>query len=164
MLLTVVLGKYRIKLMISVEFFLAVFFGWLVFITWLLLKTRAHYFRLVDTTKKIKIDEVLDFLLAEQKKEKEKIELIKKTLEEEINRSKIYLQKINLIRYQPFERGEDSSFVITFLDGENNGLVMNFLYTKEGLRVYTKKVFQGKGKDYPLTEEEEKAVKSAKNI
>jgi len=145
--------------MISLEFLLAIFFGWLIFITWLLLKTRAHYFRLVDATKKIKIDEVLDFLLTEQKKEKEEIELIKKNLEEEIKRSKIYLQKVNLIRYRPFEKGEDSSFVIALLDGGNNGLVMNFLYTKEGLRVYTKKVFQGKGKDYPLTEEEEKAVK-----
>jgi len=148
--------------MISVEFFLAIFFGWLIFITWLLLKTKAHYFRLVERTKKQKIDEVLDFLLEEQKKEKNEIEVIKKNLEEQIRKSKIYLQKVNLVRYHPFEKGEDSSFVLALLDGKDDGVVINFLYTKEGLRVYTKKVVGGKGKDYPLTEEEENAIKLVK--
>jgi len=145
--------------MIPLELFLAIFFGWLIFVTWLLLKTRNHYFRLVERTGRQKIDEILDLLLNQQKEQRREIESIKKRLEEEINKSKFHLQKTNVVRFQPFEKGGDTSFVMALLDGKDNGLVINFLYTKEGLRVYTKNVVEGKGKDYPLTEEEEKAIK-----
>jgi len=150
--------------MISLELFLAIFFGWLIFITWVLFNTRNHYFRLTETTGKEKIDEILNSLLDFQKRQKEEIEIIKKKLEKQIEESKYHLQKINLVRFQPFEKGGEASFVIALLDEKTNGLVINFLYTKEGLRVYTKKVIEGKGKDYPLTEEEEKAVKSNQSV
>jgi len=145
--------------MISLELFLAIFFGWLIFITWLLFNTRSHYFRLTETSGKVKIDEILNSLLDFQKQQKEEIEIIKKKLEQQIEKSKYHLQKINIVRFHPFEKAGDPSFVIAFLDEKRNGIVINFLYTKEGLRVYTKELREGKGESYPLTEEEEKAIK-----
>jgi hypothetical protein len=145
--------------MISLELFLAIFFGWLIFITWLLFNTRSHYFRLTETTGKVKIDEILNSLLNFQKQQQEEIEIIKKKLEQQIEKSKYHLQKINIVRFHPFEKAGDPSFVIAFLDEKRNGIVINFLYTKEGLRVYTKELREGKGESYPLTEEEEKAIK-----
>jgi len=144
--------------MISLEFFLAIFFGWLIFISWLLFNTRKHYFRLTETTGKIKIDEILNSLLDYQKKQTEEIEIIKKKLEKQIEESKYHLKKINIVRFRPFEKAGDPSFLIAFLDEKRNGIVINFIYTKEGLRVYTKEVKEGKGESYPLTEEEKKAV------
>jgi len=148
--------------MISLELFLAIFFGWLIFITWLLFNTRSHYFRLTETSGKVKIDEILNSLLDFQKQQKEEIEIIKKKLEQQIEKSKYHLQKINIVRFHPFEKAGDPSFVIAFLDEKRNGIVINFLYTKEGLRVYTKELREGKGESYPLTEEEEKAIQSVK--
>jgi len=148
--------------MISLELFLAIFFGWLIFITWLLFNTRSHYFRLTETSGKVKIDEILNSLLDFQKQQKEEIEIIKKKLEQQIEKSKYHLQKINIVRFHPFEKAGDPSFVIAFLDEKRNGIVINFLYTKEGLRVYTKDIKEGKGESYPLTEEEEKAIQSVK--
>jgi hypothetical protein len=145
--------------MISLELFLAIFFGWLIFITWLLFNTRSHYFRFTETTGKVKIDEILNSLLDFQKQQQEEIEIIKKKLEKQIEKSKYHLQKINIVRFHPFEKAGDPSFVIAFLDEKRNGIVVNFLYTKEGLRVYTKELREGKGESYPLTEEEEKAIK-----
>jgi len=145
--------------MISLELFLAIFFGWLIFITWLLFNTRSHYFRLTETSGKVKIDEILNSLLDFQKQQKEEIEIIKKKLEQQIEKSKYHLQKINIVRFHPFEKAGDPSFLIAFLDEKRNGIVINFLYTKEGLRVYTKELREGKGESYPLTEEEEKAIK-----
>ena len=145
--------------MISLELFLAIFFGWLIFITWLLFNTRSHYFRLTETSGKVKIDEILNSLLNFQKQQQEEIEIIKKKLEQQIEKSKYHLQKINIVRFHPFEKAGDPSFVIAFLDEKRNGIVVNFLYTKEGLRVYTKELREGKGESYPLTEEEEKAIK-----
>lgn len=159
--MTVVIDKYKIRLMISLELFLAIFFGWLIFITWILFNTRSHYFRLTETTGKIKIDEVLNSLLDSQKKQKEEIEIIKKKLEKQIEESQYYLKKINIVRFHPFEKANDPSFVIAFLDEKKNGIVINFLYLKDSLRVYTKEIKEGKGKVYPLTEEEEKVIKSS---
>ena len=160
-LLTLTPKKYTIVFMISLEFFLAIFFGWLIFITWLLFNTRNHYFRLTEATGKIKIDEILNSLLDSYKKQKEEIEIIKKKIEKQIEESKYHLKKINIVRFHPFEKAGDPSFVLAFLDEKRNGIVINFLYTKEGLRVYTKEVKEGKG-NYPLTEEEEKAINLVK--
>jgi len=147
--------------MIFLEFFLGIFLGWLIFITWILFKTRNHYFQLTKASGKIKIDEILNSLLDFQKKQGEEIEIIKKKLEKQIEESKNHFQKINIVRFHPFEKTGDPSFVIAFLDGKINGIVINFLYTKEGLRVYTKEIKEGKG-SYPLTEEEKKAIKLVK--
>jgi len=91
------------------------------------------------------------------------IDIIKKKLEKQIEESKYHLKKINIVRFHPFEKAGDPSFVLAFLDEKRNGIVINFLYTKEGLRVYTKEIKEGKG-NYPLTEEEEKAINLVKTI
>ena len=51
---------------------------------------------------------------------------------------------------------------LALLDKEDSGLIINFIYTHEGVRVYTKKVKQGKGEEYQLSEEEQRAIKESK--
>lgn len=132
-----------------------IFFIWLVFLTGIVLKTKAHYNNLISKTRKQKIDEILDELLIFNKKAKEDLEIIKKE-------SSLHIQKIGLIRFNPFERsGGDKSFVISFLNHENSGIVINFIYTRDGLRVYSKKVKDGKGEEYNLSEEEKKAIEKS---
>ena len=122
-----------------------IFFVWLSFMRWTVYKLRNHYFNLISRTKKEKIDEILDELLQTDKKIGLGLEEVKKELKEEIKRSELHIQKIGLIRFNPFERiGGEQSFVISLLNKENTGILVNFIYTKEGLRVYTKKVKQGK--------------------
>jgi len=134
---------------------LALFFIWLVFLTGVVLKTKAHYNNLISKTRKQKIDEILDELLIFNKKAKEDLEIIKKD-------SSLHIQKVGLVRFNPFERmGGEKSFVISFLNHENSGIVINFIYTRDGLRVYSKKVKDGKGEEYNLSEEEEKAIEKS---
>ncbi len=147
-------------IMLSYAIFFIIF--WLIFLTLVFFKLRNHYYRLISRTKKTNLDDILDLILQQNKKNQLEIEVIKKKLLEEIDNSKSHLQKIGLVRFNPFERsGSDQSFVISFLDQENNGIILNFIYTKEGLRVYTKKVEKGKGKEYPLTEEEKKVIEKS---
>lgn len=74
------------------------------------------------------------------------------------------LHRIGIIRFNPFKDvGGDQSFAIALLNGKNNGLVISSLYTKEGTRVYSKSIAGGKSEKYPLTEEEEEAIKIANN-
>lgn len=125
-------------------------------------KTKAHYDKLIIRTRKESIDEILDILLDNQKKLTEENISLKKELREEILSSRLHIQKIGLVRFNPFERmGGEQSFIVALLDEEKNGLTLNFIYTKEGLRVYTKKIKNGKGKDYDLSEEEKKAIEKS---
>ncbi|MBI3366530.1 DUF4446 family protein, partial [Candidatus Roizmanbacteria bacterium] len=139
-----------------------VFFVWLCILSWVVFKVRNHYFNLISRTKKARIDEILDELLTTDKKITFELEEVKRDLIEEIKKSQFHIQKIGLIRFNPFERiGGEQSFVIAFLDKENNGIIVNYIYTREGLRVYTKKVKSGKGEEYELSEEEQKAIKNS---
>jgi hypothetical protein len=144
------------------KIFLFIFFGWLIFLSYLVFKIKNHYNRLISQTRKEKLDEILDLLLDQDKKLLNQIELIKKELNNQVNLSRFYFQKIGLVRFNPFERQEGKqSFVIALLDRENSGIVLNFIYTRDGLRVYTKKVVQGKGEEYQLTDEEKKAIEKS---
>lgn len=96
-------------------------------------------------------------------KNSQEIVKLKKEVEKIIKDSVVYFKKVGLIRFNPFGRTEgEKSFVIALLDGVNNGLVINFIHTHEGIRIYAKKVKEGKGEEYPLAEEEKQAVEKAK--
>jgi hypothetical protein len=72
------------------------------------------------------------------------------------------LHKTGLVRFNPFkEVGGDQSFAIALLNGKNTGIVISSLYTREGTRIYAKAILAGKSEKYPLTEEEEQAIKIA---
>jgi len=140
-----------------------VFFGvlsaWLVVLSVIVFKLKNHYYNLISSTKKEKLDDILDWLIKTDKKNEIEIIELKKQLEQEISLSKLHIQKIGLVRFNPFERlGGEQSFVVALSDQEKNGLLLNFIYTKEGLRVYTKRVKKGKGEEYELSVEEQKAM------
>jgi hypothetical protein len=72
------------------------------------------------------------------------------------------VHKVGVIRFNPFkDLGGDQSFSIALLDGQNNGVVISGLHTREGNRVYAKPVEKGKAVKHPLTEEEVEAIKRA---
>ena len=137
-------------------------FLWLLILTYILFKLKTHYFNLVSRTGKNKIDDILDSLINDKKNVELELESLKKDLHENISKSNFFIRKVGVVRYNPFGRvGNDQSFVLSLLNSENSGLLINFIYTSDGLRVYTKKVTSGKGNDYQLSEEEEKAIKES---
>ncbi len=140
----------------------ATFFLWISFLTYFVFKTRQHYFGLTKRTRKNTIDEILDSLLEDDRRLQKETEEIRKQLKEIIEKSRFYFQKMGLIRFNAFGKtGSDQSFALALLDKEDNGLIINFIYTHDGVRVYTKKIKQGKG-DYQLSEEEERVIKESK--
>lgn len=139
---------------------------WLAVLTFFIFRISRHYQNLVRRTQKRSIDEILNTLLANDKKFEDELNKSKKEIAQMAVESVGHLQRIGLIRFNPFKIwGTDQSFVLALLDKENNGVVINFIYTKEGLRVYTKKVKTGKGREYDLSDEEKKAIeKSSENL
>lgn len=97
------------------------------------------------------------------KKLKESHEEISRGLKELKEENKKNLQKIGMVRYNPFqESGGEQSFSIAVLDGNNNGFVMTSLHYRESNRVYAKPIEQGKSK-YQLSKEELEAINKAIN-
>ena len=71
------------------------------------------------------------------------------------------IQKVGIIRFNPFEgAGGNQSFSLAILDQKDDGLVISSYHSKESTRIYAKPIRQGESK-YPLTKEEEKAIKKA---
>lgn len=75
--------------------------------------------------------------------------------------SKLHIQKIGLVRYNPFSNvGGDQSFSLALLDNDNTGVVITSLYAENGNRIYGKEIEKGKS-EYTLSEEEQKAINKA---
>jgi len=73
------------------------------------------------------------------------------------------IHKVGVVRYNPFnDIGGNQSFVIALLDGDKSGVIITSLHMREGTRIFSKAVFEGKSPKGSLTEEEEKAIKIAK--
>jgi hypothetical protein len=71
-------------------------------------------------------------------------------------------QKIGFVRYNPFDdAGGNISFVLSLLNGHDDGVVISSLHGRDGTRVYAKSVRSGKSESQ-LTEEEEQAIKDAR--
>jgi len=90
------------------------------------------------------------------KKVSDELEALKK-------QSKFSIQKFGIIRFNPFkEVGGDQSFSLALLDDNDNGAVITSYYTRKGNTVYGKPIRAGKS-EYPLSDEETKAIETAKN-
>ena len=112
--------------------------------------------------KRKKEPEDLREVLGQLRELKENFEKILAEFENLKKENKFNLQKVGLVRFNPFkEVGGNQSFSIALLDGDDNGIVITSLYTREGNRVYGKPIKQGQS-DYLLSEEEKKAIEKAK--
>ncbi|MDF2877300.1 MAG: hypothetical protein K0S30_396, partial [Clostridia bacterium] len=71
------------------------------------------------------------------------------------------LQKVGMIRYKAIANtGADLSFAIALLDKQNDGVVLNGIYSRDGSYTYAKPIKDGKS-TYTLSEEEEQALDQA---
>ena len=139
---------------------MALLFGWLTTLTVVVYKVKKHYQLLTKDSKHKHIDEVLEKLSADDAALIADTKMLKESLLKMNMDISSHMQKVGITRFNPFGKtsGSDQSFVLSLLDKNNTGVVVNFVYTHEGVRVYSKHVHLGKGKEYPLTPEEEHAV------
>ena len=81
-----------------------------------------------------------------------------KNIEEEIKKC---IKKVGVIRYSAFkDTGSDLSFTLALLDDNNDGVVLNGIYSREMSNIYAKPVKNGKS-EYTMSEEETKAIQKA---
>lgn len=131
---------------------------WLIGITVWFAKIYTHYKRLVGNSKG-NLDEVLNKILEQQKLNKDAIISIAQEVKNIIKEGKTHIKRLGMVRFNPFnETGGDSSFSLSLLDDNLNGVVITGLHARERTRVYVKPIREGKSK-YELSKEEIKVVK-----
>jgi hypothetical protein len=144
---------------------LSILFVWLIFLSIIFWSLFQHYNKLLKGSTQKTLQGLLDNVLSSLDINKQEIELLKKrclVLEEE---SALHIQKIGLLRFNPFhDTGGDQSFILALLDSKETGVVISGLYSRSGTRWYAKKIVAGKSVDHDLSDEEKKAVKEAKVI
>ncbi len=94
-----------------------------------------------------------------ENKNKETMEYCKK-LDQEIS---LCIKKIGMVRYSAFkDTGSDLSFALALLNDNNDGVILNGIYSREMSNIYAKEVKEGRTNS-KLSEEEMQALEIALN-
>ena len=105
--------------------------------------------------------ENLKDVLERLKRLEESHENISRELEDFKKASRKNLQKVGIVRFNPFQEiGGDQSFSVALLDAADNGFVITSHYGREANRVYTKPISHGQS-EYSLSKEEKEAISRA---
>lgn len=141
--------------------------AWLLIFIWLLILSVfvAFLARRFSTYREgydyQKLEKIVRALLSDREKDQKRIDLNKEEIALLKRQTKGYFQKMALSRYNPFnETGGNQSFSLALLDGENNGIVISSFHSREGTRLYTKQVIEGRT-DESFSQEEKKAIQEA---
>lgn len=143
-------------------FMIFIIFVWLALLTLLFSKFYLYYTRTFQTNKKESVLSLLDNLITSSQDFKKDIDVIYKRLNTQDHDGATHVQKIGLLRFNPFnDTGGDQSFILALLDKHQTGVVISSLHTRSGTRWYAKKIEKGKGLEHSLSDDEQKAVKLA---
>ncbi|CAN5155937.1 hypothetical protein BH09PAT1_BH09PAT1_3700 [soil metagenome] len=144
---------------------LGIFFLWLIGLTFVMILYKRHYDLLISGVTKESLTSVLDKILGDLQLTKKDIANLTTQYDKIEEDSSLHIQKIGLVRFNPFkDTGGDQSFILSLLDAHNTGVVISGLYSRSGTRWYAKKVVLGKGFEHELSDEEVKAIHQAKHI
>ncbi len=110
------------------------------------------------------IEGLIHRCLDETDKVKETHQEIKESIKSTQLQLKQCVQKVGVVRYSAVPgAGADLSFVIALLNEEDDGLVINGIYTRDGSYTYGKPIIKGESK-YLLSDEEIEAIKKSQDI
>lgn len=142
--------------------FVVINFVWAFVISIFFFRLYFYYLRLTKNGRKEMLTKSLDEIFKRESSNQEEIEKLKVSISKLIKEGDFHLQKLGLFRFNPFkDTGGDQSFILALVDANNTGVIISSLHTRTGTRWYAKKVIKGKGTEYELSGEEEKALKES---
>jgi len=143
---------------------LLIFLIWISAITAWIIKVRKTFQVITQGVSKQDLKSILESLLKNSEIENKKVQEILKKIDQLEKASTLNIQKIGLVRFNPFaDTGGDQSFVIALLDGRDNGVVISSLHSRDVTRIYAKPIENSKAIRYELSKEEQEAIKKAKS-
>lgn len=140
-------------------------FVWLLALSVIFYRLFSHYQKLTKGITKKDLKSVLNKLLKDFDEESNRINEVIKKLEKLEKDSFYHIQKIGLVRFNPFaETGGDQSFCLAVLDNHDSGFVISSLHSRDKTRFYAKPVRNGQAASYELSSEETRAIKKARRV
>jgi hypothetical protein len=144
-----------------VFFILAILFFWLIALSIVLYRIFRHFKTLSKDVTGENLLSLLSSVIDSEKENSRAIGNLARSLQETDEEAKSHVQKVRLIRFNPFkELGGDHSFALTLLDAKDNGVIITGLHTRERTRVYIKEVKKGRV-NVELSSEESQSLKEA---
>lgn len=138
-------------------------FAWLGGITFFGVRFLRFFKSLTKGSSEKDLKSLLTEILQEIKIVKEEKAKILERVEKQEEEGHFHFQKVGLVRYNPFsDTGGDQSFVLALLDGNDDGIVITSLHSRDQTRIFTKPVLKGKQLGYEFSKEEIEAVVRAK--
>jgi len=135
---------------------------WTLILSIVLWKTISHYNKLTRGLTDKSLKSVLENIIKDLNKGKKDIDYLKAYCDTIQKEGLLHIQKIGLLRFNPFrDTGGDQSFILCLLDSNDTGVIISGLYSRSGTRWYAKRVVKGKGLEHELSEEEKAALKMA---
>ena len=123
------------------------------------LRLRSHYNSLTKGIEKKTLMNVLEGIQKTLAGHEHTGESLKNELRKIASDNVLNLQHLTLKRFNPFgDTGGDQSFILAILDGNNDGVVITSLHSRENTRFYVKSVKGGVGIEHPLSTEEQKLI------
>lgn len=136
---------------------------WLIGLSIFFWQFSSHYSNLTRGISTKTLKSILEHLLSQIDNAEKDIATLQARCDTLEKDGLLHIQKIGLLRFNPFkDTGGDQSFIVTFLDANDTGVVITGLYSRSGTRWYAKRVASGKGIDHMLSDEEKKAIKEAR--
>jgi hypothetical protein len=140
-------------------------FLWLAVLSFLLWKMYTYYSFLTKGTDKKTLPAILESVLRDTHTTRKALGDLAKRCDTMEKESQFHIQKIGLLRFNPFkDTGGDQSFILTLVDANDTGVIISGLYSRSGTRWYAKKLVKGRGFEHELSDEEKKALKLAQPI
>ena len=147
-------GNYSLAILI---------FSWLAILTLLLAVVIIRYRRLSRGSGQANLAKVLERTVRKAEKNGLQISKIKESADLLRKESYFHIQRVGLVRFNPFSQtGGNQSFSLALLDGNNDGLVISSFHSREGTRIYAKIVKKGKAEGLSFSDEEKEAIAKAK--
>lgn len=113
------------------------------------------------TKEEVDLEELLIHYAKKVNKVRDKQDIIMDNIQSMQKQLRNCAQKIGVVRYNAIEDvGADLSFAIAILDTNDNGLVLNGIYSRNGSYTYAKPIIAGES-SYTLSGEEREAIKKA---
>lgn len=135
---------------------------WMVILTYLFLKSLGNYNRLTKNVSEKTLSEVLSEFLEQSKATQLELNTVRSEIAKVKKDGLKNIQKMGLVRFNPFaDTGGDQSFTLALLDGNDDGMILTSLYSRNTMRWYVKTVHRSKGVEHDLSKEEQEAVKKA---
>lgn len=134
---------------------------WLIVLTFFTVKAYIGTSKLSKEAGKTSFIKMIEDVLIHEKENRSEIEKLKKELTAQYINGQLHIQKVGLIKYNPFgEMGGGHSFSLTLLDANNSGILITGLHARDKTRLYLKSIVKGKS-DLELSGEEDKALSDA---